>query len=61
MELGWYESIFAKMLSYPQLLYYLESSARIFARLQGVVEMVRFYLVDTLEYIINLQWRRKSL
>ena len=28
---------------------------------QGVVEMGRFYLVDTVEYLINLQWRRKSL
>ena len=34
-----------------------ESSAHIFGRLQGVVEMSRFYLVDTVEYLINLQWR----
>ena len=37
-----------------------ESSARIFARLHGVVEMGRFDLVDAVEYLINLQWRRES-
>ena len=31
---------------------------RIFGRSQGVVEMRRFYPVDTVEYLINLQWRR---
>ena len=36
----------------------VESSARIFGRFQGVVEMRRFYPVDTVEYLINLQWRR---
>ena len=38
-----------------------ELSARIFARLHGVVEMGRFDQVDAVEYLINLQWRRESL
>ena len=36
----------------------VESSASIFGRFQGVVEMRRLYPVDTLEHPINLQWRR---
>ena len=31
------------------------------AYLQDVEEMRRFYPVNTVEYLINLQWRRKSL
>ena len=37
---------------------WVESSARIFARFQGLVEMHSFYPVSTVEYLINLQWRR---
>ena len=36
----------------------IESSARIFVRFQGLVEMRRFYPVDTVQYLINLQWGR---
>ena len=32
-----------------------------FGKFEGVVEMHRFYPVDTVEHIIYLQWRRKSL
>ena len=31
------------------------------SRFQGVVEMDRYYPVDTVEYLINPHWRRKSL
>ena len=31
-----------------------------FGRFQVVVEMRRFYPVDTVEYLIHLKWRRKS-
>lgn len=31
--------------------FWVESSARIFGRFQGVIEMCRFYPVDTVEYL----------
>ena len=37
----------------------VESSARILVGFQGVVERRRFLWFDTVEYFINLQWRRK--
>ena len=36
----------------------VESSARIFGRFQGVVEIRRLTLVETVEYLINRQRRR---
>ena len=39
----------------------VQSSERTFGRFQGVVEMCRFYALDTVEHLINLRRRRKSL
>ena len=33
----------------------VDSSGRTFGRSQGVAEMCKFYPVDTVEYLINLQ------
>ena len=37
----------------------VESPALILVRFQGVVERRRFLWFDTVEYFINLQWRRR--
>ena len=53
--------LFGKSLSYPSLALCVESCGRMLGRFQGVVEMRRFDPVDTVEYLSNLQWCRKSL
>ena len=46
-------------LSFPcKVVYLCVVFARFFVGFRGVVEMRRFYPVDKVDYLINLQWRR---
>ena len=48
-------------LSLPWYLHSLcfESSASILCSFQGAVQSLRFHLINTMEYLINLKWRRR--